>query len=466
MRARVPVLIALTVALVIPAAHPAPALPTVFDCADDGYAALDLAWEKRAWNGGRILPLVDKEPRDASGVRMYLRDGRLYNHPVLQANYGLLSLWSYTKTNDARYLTRAKAQAQRLLDRSRLAGQGLFFPYPFDFRLHGYAELMRAPWYSGMAQGMALALFTRLHERTGDAKWLDAATKTYTSFLRLRSDGTPWFNELDQYGYLWIQEYPGSDPDDTFNGHMFGAFGLYDYYLVTRDQTALRLFSCSVTTVRRYARYFRNPAWISLYCLRHRRVDAKYHHIHGAQMLRLYSYTGSYLLARNADSFASDFPPPASGTVRFIAGTHSAYRFSSSGAILSSKRATLTRTSIAPAEARQRIRGRYGYWYLIDSGAFAGYWIREVPRRTFMLGRYHLLGYTPGRSATIEQGTHRAYLFDGAGQALSSRTRIFSDPTEVSVDQSAYVNGSPYLRITDGAFAGYMLARDRIASVD
>ena len=51
--------------------------------------------------------------------------------------------------------------------------------------------------YLALAQGIALAGFVRLHELTGDAKWLQAAHDTYASFLVARQTGKPWVTVVE-----------------------------------------------------------------------------------------------------------------------------------------------------------------------------------------------------------------------------------------------------------------------------
>ena len=108
------------------------------------------------------MPLVDDGVHDAQGVRMFLIGTTQFNHPVAQAQYGLANLSSYALTNNATFLNRAIAQANRLLSLKVASRGAWFFPYPFNFALHGIAaDTMVAPWYSGMAQGQALSLFVR-----------------------------------------------------------------------------------------------------------------------------------------------------------------------------------------------------------------------------------------------------------------------------------------------------------------
>ena len=143
-----------------------------------------------AYNGSTIVaPYGD---RDSSGAFIYRHtDGRWYDHPVGQAQYVVNMLRNHRLDPRQEYLDLAVANADRLLKRAVRHQGAIFFPYGFDFALHGRGT-MKAPWYSGMAQGVALSGFVRLWELTGEQKWRDAADQTYRSFLVSRQAGAPW----------------------------------------------------------------------------------------------------------------------------------------------------------------------------------------------------------------------------------------------------------------------------------
>jgi hypothetical protein len=88
---------------------------------------------------------------------------------------------------------------------------------------------MQAPWYSGLAQGFALSLFTRLYELTGDDVYKTAAQTTFASFLVAGPLQSPWVADVDSGGHLWLQTYPGSTSACVCNGHMVATLALYDY---------------------------------------------------------------------------------------------------------------------------------------------------------------------------------------------------------------------------------------------
>ncbi|MEE3920669.1 hypothetical protein V2I01_27810 [Micromonospora sp. BRA006-A] len=78
--------------------------------------------------------------------------GVLYDHPVVQADWGLDNLNAYQVTGDRFFLDRAIAQARRNLDRKVESRGAWWYSYPFDLpRCTGL--VLQAPWYSAMAQG-------------------------------------------------------------------------------------------------------------------------------------------------------------------------------------------------------------------------------------------------------------------------------------------------------------------------
>lgn len=407
-------------------------------------------------------------PRDAAGVRMYDLNGVLYDHPVAQAQDGLMSLSDYYLTGEARHLTRAVADAQRLVDRRVLSDEAWYYPYPFDFLLHGNSnEVLQAPWFSAMAQGQALSLFTRLHQVTGEQKWREAADATFNSFRNAPVEGLPSTVNLDEANYLWLEEYPRwptTASDRTLNGHVFAVFGLYDYHQLTNDPIALDLWNGALAHTQHYLpNGFRNLNYISHYCLAHPWVQAaRYHEVHWDQMVDLHASTGDSLWSRYADQLRADYPPPeVSGTVRFAAGNHTGYKFNADGAITASKTISLSQTSSAPANLRQRIKGR-GIMLSITAGSLAGYWVPEDYVRAKIMGTRLPLTYPALRTAMIPAGSWSAYQYDSAGTVTASKTITPSQPTSAPFSTSATINGRWHILVTAGSLANFWLPADAL----
>lgn len=260
---------------------------------------------------GSLLDLEDPaRPVDADGVQLYDRDGERFFHPVGMAQYGLAAVHGYQETGNPEYLRRAEANASKLIEEGVRARGAMYFPYRFDFRLHGDDDdVMSAPWYSAMAQGQALSLFVRLLEVTGEERWREAADDAFLTFTLARETAAgeePWTVFVDESRYLWLEEYAKDPPMRVLNGHIFAIYGLYDYHRLTGDHRAAELFDGAVTTIRHYADDFRVPGDVSFYCLRVRAQSEKYHRTHVGQLDTLSALTGDAFFAEVTDAYARD----------------------------------------------------------------------------------------------------------------------------------------------------------------
>jgi D-glucuronyl C5-epimerase-like protein len=265
--------------------------------------------------GGLTTAWPPTRIHDSYGVPMRIYDGVKRYHPVQLTRMGLAYLRNYRLTHDARYLDRAKRIAGGLKRMAVVARNALWFPYRFWWTMHGVESYVnRPPWYSGMSQGLALALFVRLYQYTRDASYLRLADLTYDSLRKMGRGTNPWVSWIDGRRYLWIEEYP-QQLDQTFNGFVFAIIGLHDYSQMTKDPAlytparnadVLALLRGGITTIRAYTPTFRNPGTVSDYCLAHHYRNPTYHPVHIWQLRYLTLITGDPWFSRMADAFAAD----------------------------------------------------------------------------------------------------------------------------------------------------------------
>jgi hypothetical protein len=406
--------------------------------------------------------------RDSSGVAMYMIDGELFDHPVAQAQDGLNALESYRLNHDPAYLDRAVANADRLIDKRVESREAWFFPYPFSFALHGNpTDTLVAPWYSAMAQGQALSLFSRLKEITGNENWLIAAQRTFLSLiLPPGAPSDPYVAFVDAEGYLWLEEYANPDltrNDRTWNGLLFAQFGVWDYWRLTKDAAAVPLFKGVAATVRRYIYTdVRRVFWVSAYCLEHGVLDPRYHEVVTHQLLWMHAITGSSTFAVFSDVFRNDWASRGgTGTVVFAGGLRTGYVFDSDGRVVASRSLTLSRTSQAPGTGRVRIKGR-GYYYQITAGPLLGYWVLEAPPWQYMRGYLINTGYISGRQVTFPVGVTTGWVVSSTGSMSSPLSAAFGLPSTASTNRIAYLNGAKYAYITNGVYAGRWVPAARL----
>ena len=273
-----------------------------------GYVVRPVPVGKRPFDTGKMLRLDDEREVDSRGVAIWERNGRRYPHPVVYAQYGLDALNSYRLSRQRLWLNRAIANGRALLADSVMARGALFFRYTHTFPLHNRKDdVMTPPWYSAMAQGIALALFVRLYEQTNDAKWSRAADATFASLNLNRTKTGPWVTFVDTSGYLWLEEYAKDPPMRVLNGHNFALFGVWDYARATGSVPATSLYDAAATTVAHYIGSYRRPGQPSRYSLRLGVPNQKYHRIHTAQLLMLARLTGDTSFSTWSAGFAADF---------------------------------------------------------------------------------------------------------------------------------------------------------------
>ncbi|MGA5422392.1 D-glucuronyl C5-epimerase family protein [Streptomyces lavendulocolor] len=448
-------------------------------------------WRDRPTRWENITPNTEKQFLDAEGV-VQVREGHGqpgYDQPVTQIQFALGCITSYRTETDATrralFLTRAKAQAKRLIDRRVEARGAWYFPYPFDMVHAEHSGVAyKAPWYSGMAQGEAISLFIQLSQLDAVTEeervlYLRAADGAFASLLR-GDDGYPWVVHKDAAGYLWIQEYPGAQPasgDYTYNGMIFAMFGLWDYYAATGSELALALYDGGAATMARYFPLLRNVRWHSYYCQTHRIPTPSYHQHHINLFRQLHWQTGSPDFAHHTDVLTDDFPSTYlrdGSTVAFAAGAHTLYRLDTKAdggwdkakqdAQLEVKKVTFARATQAPADMRRRIQDR-GIYYRISAGAYAGWWVGETWPTAFLRGQYLTTVYLPPRTLTFPGGSQEVdvYRFTEDGADASIRTVSFATPSKAPTDRRAIVNGRPMFQISAGALTGYWAAATSVA---
>lgn len=432
-----------------------------FGFVQKAYSIRELGPSQRPFATGRQVARVDMKPHNAAGVRMRLVNGKLVDAPGAQAQYGVYSLQTYLLTQDPLFLSRTQAQADRLIERRLEVGAAWYYPSYYRRLRHSRPrDVMPKPWFSAMCQGHALALFVQLHEITGEERYRTAADATFASFLRRGPRKGPWTVTVDKQGYLWLEEWPKAPADHALNGHIFAAWGVYEYYRLTGDPRALQVFRGALTSVEHCASRWRRTGWISRYCLLHGGAAAKYHAVHIWQLQRLHIITGATSFALLADKLHNDYPAPElRARVTLAAGRHVVYRFDGRGRITRRRVIRLRKSRVVTVTRRARIRGRTGYWFRMSSGPARGLWVRERTRRSFVPGTVLPLDLSPGLTGVVDAGrlVGRHFAADGAVTATTSVD--LTARQSVTVDRTAVVNGLAHVHVTAGPLAGWWLRR-------
>jgi hypothetical protein len=230
---------------------------------------------------------------DPQGIPMLDYRGRIglqYN-PIAIAQWGLGNYNLYCRSAEPGRKEKFLKAAEWLRDRLEQNSSGLWiWNHYFDWE---YRDTLRAPWYSGLAQGQGISLLLRAHRETGVAGFLYAAQRAFASFLIPIADGGVTFT--DASGDIWFEEYIVSPPTHILNGFVWASWGVYDYFLATGDPTAQSLFQQAVHTLLRNLDRYDLGFW-SLYEQSGTRLKMVaspfYHQLHIVQLRVMHRLSG------------------------------------------------------------------------------------------------------------------------------------------------------------------------------
>lgn len=229
--------------------------------------------------------------------------GLQYN-PIAIAQYGLGNYNLWRRTADATRRNKFFLIADWLVSHLEGNSQGLaVWNHHFDWE---YRDTLKAPWYSALAQGQGISVLVRAHKESGDERYLAAARQAFASFQRSIGQGGVAFT--DESGDLWFEEYIVNPPTHILNGFIWTLWGVYDYCLATRDNSAQELFSRGVRTLLHNLERYDLGFW-SLYELSGTRLPMVashfYHRLHIVQLRVMQRLTGEAAFAQVADRWES-----------------------------------------------------------------------------------------------------------------------------------------------------------------
>jgi hypothetical protein len=232
-------------------------------------------------------------PFDENGIPLLNYQGKIgkqYN-PIAIAQYGLAHYNLYKKSGNQNSRSIFLKQADWLVVNSERNKQGLeFWMHHFDFE---YKKILKAPWYSALAQGQGVSLLSRAYFETKDKKYFLAAKKAFQSLLKDNNNGGVQYR--DENNNVWLEEYIVDPPTHILNGFIWTLWGVYDYYLLTQDSEYKNLLDNCVKTLKKNLQKYDFGFW-SLYDLSNQFLknlaSPFYHKLHIVQLEILAIMTG------------------------------------------------------------------------------------------------------------------------------------------------------------------------------
>jgi heparosan-N-sulfate-glucuronate 5-epimerase len=244
---------------------------------------------------------------DPSGIPLLDYHGYIgpqYN-PIAIAQYGLGNYNLFRRsllgqTEDATRRKKFFLIADWLCSHLEQNPHGLaVWNHHFDWE---YRNTLKAPWYSALAQGQGISVLVRAWKESSDSRYLEAARRALASFYQPVTEGGVAFT--DDRGDLWFEEYIVSPPTHILNGFIWAVWGVYDYFLATKDDAAQNLFSRAVQTLLHNLDRYDLGFW-SLYEQSGTRLpmvaSTFYHRLHIVQLRIMHRLTEEKDFVRIAD---------------------------------------------------------------------------------------------------------------------------------------------------------------------
>ena len=194
----------------------------------------------------------------------------------------------YKENNDESSKMYFLNNADWLVDNAINKGYYSLLQYNFPLPIYNF----KAPWFSAMANGLALQVLIKAHEITLDSKYLTAAKSLLNAFfIEVKDGGITYKDSSDEW---WYEEYATNDKDSmisrVLNGMIFTVLGIYDYFQYTNDPDAKLLFDKGVNSIKKEISKYNDNGY-SYYDLLGNPAD-KYHQIHVDLTKQLYDLTG------------------------------------------------------------------------------------------------------------------------------------------------------------------------------
>ena len=230
-------------------------------------------------------------------------NGKVYN-PVTIGLNALRSFQKHTYTGEEHHQKVFLANADWLV--KNINAQGA---WEIHQDVHIGKHTIKAPWISGLAQGLAMSVLVRAYKITGNQQYLTTAELAMKPLEKDISQGG--VQTQNDFG-VWYEEYPlVGAPTHVFNGFMYSLFGLYDLHSIGGNERAKAKFDEGIRSLENALPLFDLNCW-SKYSLNQESnlknhwnyCSPWYQKLHTCQLQSLSEIANSETLKRYSTKFA------------------------------------------------------------------------------------------------------------------------------------------------------------------
>lgn len=188
------------------------------------------------------IPLKKPDKRfvyDSIGTIMcnYGNKIKIQYNPAYVCWYALINLNEYSQTGKIKYLEKFWKQVYWLEANWKEKKNGMVVWY-YNFPYRTIKGLLTCPWISAMAQGLAISVLVRAYKLSNEIRYYNLAKKAALAFeYEIKNGGV----RVREDSKILYQEYPINSLH-VLDGFLFSLLGLYDLYLVNKEEKYNQLF--------------------------------------------------------------------------------------------------------------------------------------------------------------------------------------------------------------------------------
>jgi len=184
--------------------------------------------------------------------------------------------------------------------------EGRRFPvWEYQFTWNSGGVVAAAPWISGMAQGLAVSLFSEAYQRTGDPIWRARTYEVLNSFYVSWDRGGVLLPDTT-HGYWWEEFHPTVQ---VWNGSAWALLSLGYMENVMGDPEVKRLYDRGIEALKYYTPLYDTGSW-TLYSRTQGYNSIAYNALCVQIMDEFYAQNGDSWFKTIADRWRSYVPPP------------------------------------------------------------------------------------------------------------------------------------------------------------
>lgn len=238
-------------------------------------------------------------------------EARVRNHnPCQIAEMAIIEYENDLQTGDERHRESFRRHVEWLARHATpLEGGKACFYYEYD------TPEEKAPWGSGLAQGMAISALLRAHELFGEPRYFQLARQAFALMDAPVEEGG--FRHSDPEFVLWYEE--DNHRSHILNGHIYSLLAVHDLFRVTGDSYYRECFERGTEAIKRTIGRFDTG-----YLTKYQSVDDfpannSYHYIHITLFEILHRLTADPFFGECARRFAAYHGKPLYKVPAFLA---------------------------------------------------------------------------------------------------------------------------------------------------